>query len=121
MTVIHLYEHGSACVRCSSRTEAVVADSCEEDGHRGKLRTWNPFLVSYREGEDDEKDRNDKINILFEVVPANVGLCLLHIEARFKTCQQRRQGPEVLPGLEKVKTERRLFFSWRIPETSLTT
>lgn len=47
-----LYDHCSACIRCSSGAEALVADSSEENGHSGELRTRDPTFVSYREGEN---------------------------------------------------------------------
>lgn len=79
----------------------MVADSSKEDGHSRELRAGDPILVCYREGENYKEDGEDKIEVRFKVVPAKVCLCLLHIKARFKPCQQRCQGTKVLPGLEK--------------------
>jgi len=103
--VIYLDEHCPACICCSSWAEASVADCSEKDGYGGELRTRNPFLVSNREGKNDKEDREDEIQVWLKVVPAKVVLCLLHIKARFKTCQQRSQSSEVLPSLEE-KQER---------------
>lgn len=79
----------------------MVADSSKEDGHSRELRAGDPILVCYREGENYKEDGEDKVEVRFKVVPAKVCLCLLHIKARFKPCQQRCQGTKVLPGLEK--------------------
>lgn len=98
-----LYDHCLACVCCSSWAEALVADCSKEDSHCRELRTGNPVLVSHREGENNKEDREDKVEVWLKVVPAKVGLCLLHIKARFKTGQQGCQGSEVLPSLEKRK------------------
>lgn len=98
---IDLYNNCPACICCGIWAEAVVADSSKEDGHSRELRAGDPILVCYREGENYKEDGEDKIEVRFKVVPAKVCLCLLHIKARFKPCQQRRQGTKVLPGLEK--------------------
>lgn len=58
-----LYEHCSACIHCSSGTETLVADCSEEDGHSRKLRTGDPALIGHREGENDEENREDKIEV----------------------------------------------------------
>lgn len=60
-----LYDHCSASIRCSSGAEALVADSSEEDGHSGELGTGDPSLVSYREGENDEENGHNKIEVRF--------------------------------------------------------
>lgn len=96
-----LYDDCPTCICCSCRTKAVVADGSEEDGHSGELRTWDPTLVSYREGENDKENGKNKVKVWFQVVPAKVGLCLLHVKARLETRQQRCEGSEVLPGLQK--------------------
>lgn len=74
-----LYDHSFACIHHSTGAEAQVADSSKEDGHCRELRTGDPALVSYRERENDEEDREDKIEVRLEVIPAKVGLCLFHI------------------------------------------
>lgn len=101
----NLYDNCPACICSSCGAQAVVADGGEEDGHSGELRTRDPALVGYREGENNEGDRQDKVEVGFQIVPAKVGLCLLHIETRFETYQQRRQRTKVCPSLE-VKRER---------------
>lgn len=60
-----LYEHRPACISCSGGTQALVADSGEEDGHSGELRTRDPAFVGYREGENHKENRQDKIEIRF--------------------------------------------------------
>lgn len=60
-----LYHHCPACIRGSGGAEAHVADSSEEDGHSRELRTGDPALVSYREGENDEEDGQDEIEVRF--------------------------------------------------------
>ena len=95
----NLYDHCPACIRRSSGAEALVADGSEEYGHSGEFRTGDPALISNREGENDEENGHNKVEVWFKVVPAKVGLCLLHIQAGFKTCQKRCQGSEVLPSL----------------------
>ena len=82
-----LYDHRSPCVHGSSGAEALVADRGEEDGHGGELRTGDPAFVGYRERENDKEDGYDEIEIRLQVVPAEVGLCLLHIQPRLKTRQ----------------------------------
>lgn len=98
-----LYDHRSACVSGSSGTETLVADSSEEDGHGGELRTGDPALVSHGEGENNEENRKNEIKVWLKVIPSKVGLCLLHIQAGFEACQQRCQGTEVLPSLQKIR------------------
>jgi len=60
-----LYDHGSPCVGGRHGTEAHVADDEEEDGHGGQLWTRDPHLVRYGEGENDEEDREDEIQVWF--------------------------------------------------------
>lgn len=60
-----LYDHCFTCIRRSGGAEALVADSSEEDGHSGELGTGDPALVSHREGENDEKNGQDKIEVRF--------------------------------------------------------
>lgn len=101
-----LYDQCLSSIHCSSRPQAHVADGGKEDGHCGELRTRDPAFVSNREWENHKKDRDDKVEVLFQIVQAKVGLCLLHIQAGFKPSQQRRQGTEVLPRLEKGGKEK---------------
>lgn len=61
----HLYDNCPACICRSCRAKAVVADSSEEDGHSGELRARDPALVSYREGENDEENGQDEIEVRF--------------------------------------------------------
>lgn len=102
MTVLgkaDLYDDCPTCIGCSRRTKTVVTDGSEEDGHGGELRTRDPMLVSYREGEYDKENGKDKVKVRFQVVPAKVRLCLFHVKTRLKTRQQRCEGSEVLPSL----------------------
>lgn len=94
-----LYDDCPTCIRCSCRTKTVVTNGSEEDGHSGELRTRDPVLVSYREGENDKENGKDKVKVRFQVVPAKVCLRLLHVKARFEARQQRCEGSEVLPSL----------------------
>lgn len=80
-------------------TEAVVTDGGEEDGHGGEFRTGDPLFISNREGENDKENGKDKIKVWFQIVPAKVCLCLLHVKARLEARQQRCEGSEVLPCL----------------------
>lgn len=74
-----LYDDCPACICSSCGAEAVVADSGEEDGHSGELRARDPALVSHWEGENDEEDGQDEVEVGFQIVPAKVGLCLFHV------------------------------------------
>ena len=60
-----LYDHGPPCVGGRSRAQAQVTDDEEEDGHGGQLWTGDPDLVCYREGENDEEDGEDEVQVWF--------------------------------------------------------
>lgn len=81
----HLCDDCPTCIRSSCGAQAVVADGGEEDGHSGEFRTRDPALIGYREGENNEEDRQDKVEVGFQIVPAKVGLCLLHVQTGFET------------------------------------
>lgn len=101
-----LYDDCPTCIGCSCWTKAVVTDSSEEDGHGGELRTRDPMMVSYGEGENDKENGKDEVKVWFQVVPAKVCLCLLHVKAGLEACQQRCEGSEVLPSLQKERDKK---------------
>ena len=59
------------------------------------------MLVSYREGKNDKENGEDKVKVWFQVVPAKVCLCLLHVKTGLEARQQRCKSSEVLPGLQE--------------------
>ena len=63
--VADLYDHCLLCRQSSHGAEAHVADSSEEYGYGGELRTGDPGFVCYREGENAEEDGEDEIEVLF--------------------------------------------------------
>lgn len=60
-----LYDDRLPCIGCSSSAKAIVADSSKENGHSGELGAQDPALVSHRKGENDEENRQDKIEVWF--------------------------------------------------------
>lgn len=101
-----LYDDCPTCIGCSCWTKAVVTDSSEEDGHGGELRTRDPMMVSYGEGENDKENGKDEVKVWFQVVPAKVCLCLLHVKTGLEARQQRCEGSEVLPSLQKERDKK---------------